>query len=78
MKFKNKIENIWYNYCLTCNKRIPLIILIKGECYCCYTEKVFIDKFLVENNIDLKDIPSRAHENWRNAHNINLHGNNNI
>jgi len=50
------MENIRYNYCPICNERIPSIILVKGEYHYYYMKKVFIKKFLAENNMDLKDV----------------------
>jgi len=35
---------------------------IKEECHHCYTEKAFIKKFLVKNNMDLKDVSEELQE----------------
>ena len=56
-KFRNKMDNIRYGSCLTCNERIPSMRLIKGMCQRCYREKSSIKKFSLENNMDPGDVP---------------------
>src|SRR5579859_7372235 len=54
--FRNKMDNIQYNFCPICNERIPLMKLVKGVCLRCYKEKSPIKKFLAENNMDPGDV----------------------
>src|SRR3989337_1278848 len=55
--FRNKMNNIRYNFCPICNERIPLMILVKEMCRRCYTEKTLPKKFSAENNMDPGDVP---------------------
>jgi hypothetical protein len=38
-KFRNKMDNIQYNCCPTCNEWIPAITIIQEECRRCHLEK---------------------------------------
>src|SRR5688572_24585658 len=48
--FRNKMDNIQYNSCPTCNERIPSMTLVKGMCRRCFMEKTSPKKFSKENN----------------------------
>ena len=51
--FHNKMDNIQYNFYYICNKRIPLIKLVKEMyCYHCHAEKKLSKKFSAKNNIN--------------------------
>ncbi|CAG8807182.1 13042_t:CDS:1, partial [Dentiscutata erythropus] len=56
-KFRTKMNNLKHTLCPVCNKCFPSIVLVKGECRCCYNEKSTPKKFSAENNMDPSDMP---------------------
>ena len=49
-KFRNKVDKFKHTLCPVCNESFPSIVLVKGECRRCYTEKASPKKFSAENN----------------------------
>ncbi|CAG8759849.1 25137_t:CDS:1, partial [Gigaspora margarita] len=61
-KFCSKIDKIKYMLCSICNECFLSIMLVKGECHHCYTEKNLPKKFSVENNMDSGEVPEELRD----------------
>jgi len=51
-KFRNKVSEFKYTLCPTCKESFPSIVLVKGECRRCYTEKTTPKKSSAKNDKD--------------------------
>src|SRR6266540_5201234 len=56
-KFHDKMDRLKYSLCPTYNKCFLSIVLVKGECRRCYSEKNSPKKFLSKNDMDPGEVP---------------------
>ncbi|CAG8792226.1 10852_t:CDS:2, partial [Gigaspora rosea] len=56
-KFRTKIDKFQNTFCPVCNEYFPSVVLVKGMCRRCYSEKILPKKFSAENNMDPGEIP---------------------
>ena len=61
-KFRDKIDKFKHTLCPIYNKSFLPIVLIKGECRHCYTEKILPKKFSAKNNMDLENVPKELQD----------------
>jgi len=55
-KFRDKVDKLKHSLCPVCNESFPSIVLVKGECRRCYSEKS-PKKFSSENDMDPGEMP---------------------
>ncbi|CAG8802972.1 2782_t:CDS:2, partial [Cetraspora pellucida] len=56
-KFRAKMDRLKHAHCSMCNESFPSIVLVKGQCHRCYSEKILPKKFSQENNMDPGEVP---------------------
>ncbi|RIA78710.1 hypothetical protein C1645_842546 [Glomus cerebriforme] len=56
-KFRTEINKLEQKLYPVCNERFTSIILVKGMCHRCYSDKNDPKKFSAENNMDPGDVP---------------------
>ncbi|CAG8581678.1 16756_t:CDS:2 [Gigaspora rosea] len=56
-KFRTKIDKFQNTLCPVCNEYFPSVVLVKGMCRWCHSEKILPKKFSAENNMDPGEIP---------------------
>ena len=61
-KFHDKIDKFKHTLCPVCNESFPSIVLVKGECCRCYTEKTLSKKFSAENNMNPENVPKELQD----------------
>ena len=61
-KFRGKVDKFEHTLCPTCNESFPSIVLVRGECRRCYSEKKSPKKFSSENNMDPGEVPDELQD----------------
>ncbi|CAG8503777.1 4193_t:CDS:2 [Paraglomus occultum] len=60
--FHKRMDKLQHVVCPVCNESCPSIVLVKGKCQRCYSEKIMPNKFSADNNMDPGDIPEELQD----------------